>query len=178
MWFRLCRLVAVMSVAFGATSGRMADGREWTTGNLNMTVASSYCYGDAAKSCLAYGRLYAWEAARRGCESLGGGWRLPTDEEWRQLAMAYGGVSADAEDKGKAAYEALMVGGRSGFGALLGGGRDEKGEYARGDAHGFYWTASASEGGRTYYNFGRGGLALHRQSGGEPERAFSVRCVR
>ena len=94
------------------------------------------------------------------------------------MARAYGGVSADAEDKGRAAYEALMAGGRSGFDAVLGGGRDGAGAYARGDAHGFYWTASASEEGRTYYNFGRGGLALHRQSGGEPERAFSVRCVR
>ena len=29
-----------------------------------------------------------------------------------------------------------------------------------------------------YYNFGRGGLALHRQNAGEKPRAFSVRCVR
>jgi len=28
------------------------------------------------------------------------------------------------------------------------------------------------------YNFGRGGQALHRQSGGEKQRAFSVRCIR
>ncbi|HZI85317.1 MAG TPA: hypothetical protein VFD48_00675 [Pyrinomonadaceae bacterium] len=29
-----------------------------------------------------------------------------------------------------------------------------------------------------FYNFGRGGQALHRQSGGEKQTALSVRCVR
>jgi len=47
------------------------------------------------------------------------------------------------------------------------------------DAHGFYWTASeidASQG--WYYNFGKGGQALHRQdSGDEKTSAFSARCV-
>jgi hypothetical protein len=56
------------------------------------------------------------------------------------------------------------------------GGRGVDGEYARGDAHGFYWTASECEtGGACFYNFGKGGLALHRQAGGEKERAFAVR---
>jgi hypothetical protein len=44
-------------------------------------------------------------------------------------------------DGGKAAYKALLIGGGSGFNALLGGGRGEGGQYARLEAHGFYWTA-------------------------------------
>jgi uncharacterized protein (TIGR02145 family) len=104
---------------------------------------------------------------------------LPTDDEWRQMAKHYGGVSEDSEDKGKAAYKALMTGGSAGFNAVLGGGRSNDGQFARLEAHGFYWTAS--EDGLTsgwFYNFGKGGLALHRQSGGEKEQAFSARCVR
>jgi hypothetical protein len=59
------------------------------------------------------------------------------------------------------------------------GGRSEDGQYARLEAHGFYWTASESGSASGYfYNFGRGGQALHRQSSGEEKRAFSVRCVR
>ena len=115
----------------------------------------------------------------KGCQALGNGWRLPTDGEWRRMAKQYGGVSEDSEDKGKAAYKALLAGGSSGFNALLGGGRADDRQYARGEAHGFYWTTSESEpAGAWYYNFGRGGQALHRQSGGEKQRAFSVRCVR
>ena len=52
-------------------------------------------------------------------------------------------------------------------------------QYARLEAHGFYWTASEIDSANGwYYNFGQGGLALHRQNGGEKPRAFSVRCVR
>jgi uncharacterized protein (TIGR02145 family) len=160
-------------------SKRMADGKQWTTHNLNLNTVPSHCYQDAEPNCRQYGRLYSWESARRVCQSLGDGWRLPTDDEWRQMAKHYGGVSEDSDDRGKAAYKALLIGGSSGFNALLGGGRSHDGQYARLEAHGFYWTASESDpASGWFYNFGRGGQALHRQSGGEKQGAFSVRCVR
>jgi len=160
-------------------SGRMADGREWTTENLSVDTAGSYCYDDALANCRRYARLYTWDAAQRGCRSLGERWRLPTEDEWRRLARSYGGVSEDSADGGKTAYAALLTGGRSGFGALLGGGRSESGDYARLEAHGFYWTASAcDEASAWFYNFGKGGRALHRQREGEKGRAFSVRCIK
>lgn len=160
-------------------SQRMADGKEWMTQNLDADLAPSYCYEDAEVNCGRYGRLYTWESARRACESLGHGWRLPEDAEWRQMAKQYGGVSEDSDDKGKAAYKALSAGGSSGFNAVLGGGRSNDGQYARLEAHGFYWTASQIDAPTAwFYNFGRGGLALHRQRGGDKGRAFSVRCVR
>ena len=37
---------------------RMADGKEWTTRNLNVNAAPSYCYEDAESNCDRYGRLY------------------------------------------------------------------------------------------------------------------------
>jgi hypothetical protein len=95
------------------SSKRMADGKEWTTSNLNVNTPSSYCYEDAESNCRRYGRLYTWESAQRGCQSLGDGWRLPTDDEWRQLAKHYGGLVDDSPDKGKAAFTALLSGGTS-----------------------------------------------------------------
>ena len=192
---RLCVFSIALSIALGSlgtcvqqllaqdqnasATRQMADRKQWTTHNLNVTTVPPFCYEDAEKNCLEYGRLYTWESAQRGCQSLGDGWRLPTDEEWRQMAKYYGGVSEDSDDKGKAAYKALLIGGSSGFNALLGGGRSEDGQYARLEAHGFYWTASESDpASGWFYNFGKGGLALHRQGGGEKQRAFSVRCVR
>jgi uncharacterized protein (TIGR02145 family) len=158
---------------------RMADGKQWTTHNLDVNAMPSYCYEDAELNCRRYGRLYTWESARRVCQSLGDGWRLPTDDEWRQMAKDYGGVSEDSDDRGKAAYTALLAGGSSGFNALLGGGRSDDGQYARLEGHGFYWTASESDpASGWFYNFGRGGQALHRQRGGEKQRAFTVRCIR
>jgi uncharacterized protein (TIGR02145 family) len=161
------------------SSKRMADGKQWTTDNLDVNTVPSYCYQDAELNCRRYGRLYIWESARRACQSLGDGWRLPTDDEWRQMAKHYGGVSDDSDYKGKSAHKALLAGDNSGLNALLGGGRSDDGQYARLEAHGFYWTASESDSASGwFYNFGRGGQALHRQSGGEKQRAFSVRCVK
>jgi uncharacterized protein (TIGR02145 family) len=158
---------------------RMADGKQWTTHNLDIKAVPSFCYADTELNCRKYGRLYTWESAVRVCQSLGDGWRLPMEGEWRQMSKRYGGVSEDSDEGGRAAYKALTAGGSSGFSALLGGGRSEDGQYGRLEAHGFYWTASDSDpAGAWFYNFGRGGQALHRQRGGEKQSAFSVRCVR
>src|SRR4051794_10043316 len=74
------------------SSRRMADGKEWTTANLNVDASPSYCYDDDEQNCRRYGRLYTWAAAQRVCQSVGAGWHLPTDDEWRQMAKRYGGV--------------------------------------------------------------------------------------
>ena len=161
------------------SSKRMADGKEWMTNNLNVNTGGSYCFDDTELNCARYGRMYTWESAQRACQSLGDEWRLPTDDEWKQMAKGYGGVSADSADKGKAAFTALLSGGSSGFNAVLGGNRTMDGEYARLEAHGFYWTASSNDsGGAPFYNFGKNGQALHRQPEGEKQMAISVRCVR
>ena len=161
------------------SSRRMLDGKQWTTANLNVNTDRSYCYDDAEPNCRQYGRLYTWESAQRGCQSLGDGWRLPTDEEWRQLANHYGGVGAGSDGKGNAAYKALLIGGSSGFNAVLGGNRSGNGQYERLAAHGFYWTASESGAATAvFYNFGKGGQALNRHTGGEKQMAISVRCIR
>jgi uncharacterized protein (TIGR02145 family) len=162
------------------SSTRMADGQQWMTVNLRIDIADSYCYGDAESSCDQYGRLYTWESARRGCQSLGDGWRLPTDDDWRQMANRYGGIFDDSpDDRGRRAYEALLIGGDSGFNALLSGGRLSDGRYDDLEAHGFYWTASEGDLDTAwYYNFGRGSLGLYRQDEGEKSMALAVRCVR
>jgi len=196
---RIHFVAIALSIAFGSVSGagsthrsvndqnvsatnfspkRMADGKDWTTANLNVNASPSYCYDDAEPNCRRYGRLYTWESAQRVCQSLGGGWRLPTDEEWRRMAKRYGGVSDDSTDKGKAAFTALVSGGPSGFNAVLGGNRSDGG-YSRLEAHGFYWTASDNDPrSAPFYNFGQNGQALHRQPEGEKEMAISVRCLR
>ena len=48
---------AAQPKTFGTTysSKRMADGKQWTTQNLNVNTAQSYCYEDAELNCGQYG---------------------------------------------------------------------------------------------------------------------------
>ena len=161
------------------SSKRMADGKKWATANLNVHTPASWCYEDAEPNCAKYGRLYTWESAQQGCQSLGSGWRLPTDDEWRQMAEHYGGLGNDSPEGGKATYAALVSGGTSGFDAVLGGNRSIAGQYDRLEAHGVYWTASENDQTTApFYNFGKGSQALYRQPQGQKQMAISVRCIR
>jgi uncharacterized protein (TIGR02145 family) len=178
--FRLLMFALGFLVASAAISSkRMRDGKQWTIDNLAVAADGSFCYDDQELNCRQYGRLYTWESARRGCASLGDGWRLPTDDEWRKIAKEYGGIRDDSDDTGTAAYHALVLGGSSGFNALLGGNRSADGQYARLKAHGFYWTASESSStAARFYNFAQGSLSLNRQESGEKEMAASARCLK
>jgi uncharacterized protein (TIGR02145 family) len=184
-------VAAALSVALGAVdaaqspsvsppSKRMLDGKHWTTENLNATTEASYCYDNSAQNCLRYGRLYTWESAQQACRALGGGWRLPTNEDWRRLGSHYGGIRQESADLGKAAHAALIAGGSSGFNAVYGGGRINKSaEYERIEAHGLYWSATESSPDRAwFYNFGKGGQSFGRHENGDKLGAFSVRCVK
>ena len=157
----------------------MADGKQWTVDNLNVNIGSSYCYEDAEPNCRRYGRLYTWQSALRACQSLGDRWRLPTSDEWKEMAKHYGGISDDSDDSGRAAFTALLSGGSAGFNALLGGNRSVDGKYERLEAHGFYWTVSENDPiTAPFYNFGKGSQGLYRQPQGQKQMAVSARCVR
>jgi uncharacterized protein (TIGR02145 family) len=110
---------------------------------------------------------------------LGNAWRLPSEDDWSRLASHFGGAYDNSPGSGRAAYEALLRGGGSGFDARLGGGRSfDDGRYDDIEAHGFYWTASQSDPvSAWFYNFARGGATLYPQSDGEQRLALSVRCI-
>lgn len=157
----------------------LRDNNLWMTANLKLSMPGSYCYENKKENCERYGRLYSWESAKEGCNLLGEGWRLPEKEEWQRLTALYGGIGEDSNLMRKGAYKALLYTGTSEFNALLGGGRAPDSQYARVEAHGFYWTATESDSSSSwFYNFGKGSQALYQQDGGEKTRAFSVRCVR
>jgi uncharacterized protein (TIGR02145 family) len=73
----------------------------------------------------------------------------------------------------------MLKPGNAQFNALLSGGREPDGQYARLDAHGFYWVATESDSNAAWFiNFGKGSQTLYLQDNGEKTDAFSVRCVK
>jgi len=157
----------------------LLDGNLWMTTNLKLNIPGSYCYDNAQQNCEQYGRLYTWESAKKGCSLLGDGWRLPGKEEWQRLADLYGPVMSDSNETRKKAFFPLLYTGNSQFNAVLGGGRDAGGNYARKEAHGFYWTATSFDDSTAgFSNFAKGSQSLYIQNDGEKPEAFSVRCVK
>lgn len=118
---------------------RLLDGKKWMSQNLNYESPDSWCYDNEKSNCAKHGRLYTWETAIKACPD---GWRLPTDNEWRNMTKIYGGCDDDASDKGKAANTALLLGGKSGFSALLSGNRFSGGQFFLLSEYGTYWSAT------------------------------------
>lgn len=158
----------------------MADHNLWLMQNLNSNVGESYCHSEKPARCTDYGRLYTFQAAVKACAMLGEGWRLPTNAEWATMATHYGGVRDQSVDGGKTAYKTLLMNGKSGFNAQLGGNRESDGKaYARFQAHGLYWTATDNGHSQAwFYNFGAGSEILNRHEDGNKQLALSVRCIR
>jgi uncharacterized protein (TIGR02145 family)/uncharacterized repeat protein (TIGR02543 family) len=82
-----------MGVSGGSGDGyRMLDYKKrWMAQNLNyQTSSGSWCYGDDNSNCTRYGRLYNWNTATTACPA---GWRLPSYQEWSELAMLANGMA-------------------------------------------------------------------------------------
>ncbi|TVL96909.1 MAG: hypothetical protein CV087_23100 [Candidatus Brocadia sp. WS118] len=155
------------------------NGKTWLAKNLNYNVGKeSWCYEGKSANCDKYGRLYTWKAAKKACEALGPGWRLPTDAEWRALAKQYGGVFDDSSDRGVRAYEALTEDGNSGFDALLGGDRDPSGYSFFKEEYGHYWSSTENDAWKAwYYSFHRQTRRLSRNEKSKLA-ALSCRCIK
>lgn len=158
------------------------EGLTWLASNLDAEVPDSWCYGNQAANCDEFGRLYRWQAAKEACAALGEGWRLPTDEEWRQLAEACGGyfdwLADQATGDPAAANSALLAGGATGFGAQLGGWRGSNGGYDSQGTLGFYWsTTEKDEDQAWFYIFQPERGKLTRRST-KKSMGMSCRCVR
>ena len=155
------------------------NGLRWMAQNLNYDVGEGcWFYDSDPKNGEKYGRLYTWEAAKKACPP---GWRLPTDEEWKALAMEFGGYYdwPSGKDIGdpKKSYNALLEGGSTGFFALLGGYRSTSGSFGYLGDGGYYW--SASENGSDYawiYGFNRFDGRLLRDDY-DKAAGLACRCV-
>lgn len=170
----LSSLVPDMSMA--QSIRKMPDGKWWTLKNLSLDIPGSYCYNDSAANCQKYGFLFTWDAAQKGCASLGKSWHLPSTAEWHDLLKHYGGAFKDSASTGKDAFQKLLS---KTFGMNLAGNRNIDGTYGRINAHGFYWTSTSFDANNAgFLNFANGRKVLFLQPDMEKIRAISVRCVK
>ena len=175
----------------GESIPNVTDNSQWT----NLSTGARCAYNNDNNNVATYGLLYNWHAVNDARGLAPSGWRVPTDEEWKELEMYLGMSRSDADATG---WRGSPVGGKlkeadtahwnspnegatneSGFTALPGGYRlSINGTFHDIGGRGYCWSStedsSASAWVRLldYYNSGvyRDGYYKH---GG-----YSVRCVR
>ena len=144
-----------------------------------------------------YGYLYNWYAVKDSRNIAPSGWRIPTDEDWKQLEMHLGMSQSQVDDNqwrgtnegSKLAGNASLWKssrvtsdpefGTSGFSALPGGYREDlNAQFVDLGSYAYFWTSTSS---KTYEAWNRGirniflsvlRTDIHKRTG------CSVRCVR
>jgi len=151
-------------------------GKKWMKKNLNIETDSSWCYDNADANCDKYGRLYAWNAAKKACPS---GWHLPIRQEWEDLYTAVGGAGlAGKKLKASSGWNNNGNGTNDyGFSALPGGGRGSDVGFVDAGYYGHWWTATERVDGNAYlqrmgYYDDDVNESYYYKDGG-----YSVRCV-
>ena len=154
------------------------DGREWFGDNLKFKTETSYCYDDSDDNCMAYGRLYTWDAAKKACPA---GFRLPNQEDFESLWTAAG---ADFN----AAYLLKTTYGWKGetngndtlkFSAMPAGNRFDDETYGNMSKFAFFWSDTAEEGSSDARVWFMTNKTMGFSYSAKPKIfGFSVRCVR
>lgn len=166
------------------------DEQIWMAENLAYDVGDGcWAYDNDESNVTTYGRLYTWEAAKSACPS---DWRLPTDEEWEQLAQYVsdqnGGYDKDGDDWYDVGKHLKAVSGwytnkngtdNFGFSGLPGGYRSVNVNFSNVGRTGIWWSATEFDSYRVWFR------VLHfeypkftRDYSVSKVSGFSIRCVR
>ena len=159
---------------------KIAD-RTWFADNVNFEAEGSFCLEDDANNCMAYGRLYTWDAAKKACPA---GYRLPAQADFESLWNAAGAdynagylLKTDYGWKGDTNGNDTLK-----FSAMPAGNRFDDGTYGNLAKFAFFWSADDSlegtePGGARVWYLTNKSMAFGYMSK-QKAFAFSVRCVR
>jgi len=141
----------------------------WMAENLKYKSSGrSWCYNNNSFMCDEYGRLYSWQSAKTACPK---GWHLPSKTEFEALLNYYGG-------RGKNNGDEIIIGGDSGFDALLGGWRDDNGSFLNVEIYAYFMSSTAGAANNVW------SLGIHKRKAYIESKnyirysGFSVRCIK
>jgi len=165
---------------------------DWTS-----TESGAYCeYSNNGSYVNTYGRLYNWYAVADPRGLAPEGWRVPSDDDIKQLEMALGMTQSQADATGwRGTNQGSQLAGRadlwangalendsqfgtSGFNFLPGGYRDYyNGDYGDLRFNGLFWSSTEITSFAWCRRLGYGNSQVYRFSY-HKSSGFSVRCVR
>jgi uncharacterized protein (TIGR02145 family) len=152
---------------------------EWIKADKNKTPAWCYFNNDPEYGA-SYGKLYNWYAVidERGLAPAK--WRIPTEQDWVRM-INFLGNKKKASEQLKADFgwrEEGYGSNKTGFNALPGGNRSEKGQFLGNGSYGYWWS-SQEHGSETAEGFDMGyRYKLINQFSYRKGHGFSVRCVK
>jgi len=187
-------ILAIASYSVAQQTGTFTDSRDgkvyktvtigtqtWMAENLAYKVESGcWAYNNDQNNVKTYGYLYNWKTARKVCPS---GWHLPSKDEWSALLTYLGGESV-AGDKLKEAGTShwqkpvSAATNESGFTAIPGGFRNEKGEFWVLGYNAWWWSSTEEDSERANQIFIYGHIKGVTVSYIDKNFGFSVRCVK
>ncbi len=154
--------------------------QEWLQAGKQQQPAWCY-YENDSQHGKTYGKLYNWYAVNDPRGLAPAGWRIPSNQDWAELADRFGGI----RQAGRRLKAAEGWGGRgngtnkSGFTGLPGGIRSDGGDFVDGGVYGYWWSSTELNDSYAYYHY------LYCQSGKWfryvnyfKSSGFSVRCLR
>lgn len=153
----------------------------WMAENLAYKATSGcYAYENNESNAKIYGYLYNWETANKVCPS---GWHLPSKDDWSAL-LTYLGGELIAGDKLKEAgtnhwqKPVSVATNETGFTAIPGGYRNEKGEFYVFGYNCWWWCSTEEDTERANQVLIYGHTKDVTISYINKNNGFSVRCVK
>lgn len=175
----------------GEAIPNITDGEEW----IKLLTGACCSYDNKPENAVTYGLLYNWFAVNDSRGLAPAGWRIPSDEEWKQLEMHLGmsqseadGIYSRGPDEGGKLKESGMshwnnpnegATNESGFSALPGGYRNYYYGYFYGLGYdATFWSSSENYSVNAWYR----GLGCYYsgsyRSFSDKQNGFSVRCIK
>lgn len=153
----------------------------WLGANLRATRSPSgvplltHPPNDDPSTIPAYGRLYAWDAARVACPT---GWRLPSDEDWSRLEAFLGGA-AGLLVRDPAAWRPPDTPASVPVGMAVrpAGYHNDEGFENFFGTRAVFWTATRQDEHLVWSRVVAAGTSSLRRAPQHPHYGFSVRCV-
>jgi uncharacterized protein (TIGR02145 family) len=182
----------VVTYRNGDTIPQVSDATEWE----NLTTGAWCYYNNDPKNGEIYGKLYNWYAVNDPRGLAPEGWRIPTDEEWKELEMCLGMSQSEADDIGwRGTDEGSKLAGNaglwhdgvlenntnfgtSGFSGLPGGYRNNRGSFNYVGCIAYWWSSSEYSTSDVWSRSLYYSNSVVYRDGANKKTGVSVRCVR
>jgi len=157
----------------------VTDGSVWA----DLQTGARCSYNNNETNADTYGYLYNWQAVNDSRNIAPSGWRVPTVDDWHDLAVYLGGslvAGGKMKETGTSHWRAPNrdATNESGFTALPGGSRTYNGNFCDVGYFAVFWSATECGGGgiwteSLYYN-----SSCISRTNPSKEHGFSVRLIR